>query len=81
MEAYVVVVDTGSFSAASRRLGEPRSEHQGEKEIEVILAHLERQNDMLLFMLEKQGLKLDEVLPARRAAPRSTGHSGRRRRE
>jgi hypothetical protein len=54
---------------------------KAEKETEVILAHLERQNDMLLFMLEKQGLKLDEVLPARCAAPRPTGHSGRRRRE
>jgi uncharacterized membrane protein len=52
---------------------EARSEHdlevniKAEKEIEVILAHLERQNDMLIYMLEKQGLKLDEVLSASEA--------------
>jgi uncharacterized membrane protein len=56
---------------------EARAEHdlevnvKAEKEIEIVMAHLERQNDMLIAMMEKQGLKLDEVLrssDARRAA-------------
>ena len=47
---------------------EVRAEHdlevniKAEQEIEVILDHLARQNDMLLAMLQKQGIKLDEVL-------------------
>ena len=50
------------------RQSEARAEHdlevnvKAEQEIEIILHHLERQNDMLMAMLEKQGLKLDEVL-------------------
>jgi uncharacterized membrane protein len=50
------------------RHAELRAEHdlevnvKAEQEIEVILDHLERQNDLLIAMLEKQGLKLDEVL-------------------
>lgn len=35
---------------------------KAEAEIETILSHLERQNDMLMAMLERQGIKLDEVL-------------------
>lgn len=59
------------------RHAEARAEHdlevnvKAEKEIEVILQHLEQQNDLLIAMLENQGLKLDEVLKAseaRRAA-------------
>jgi uncharacterized membrane protein len=47
---------------------EARAEHdlevnvKAEQEIEVILHHLERQNDLLIAMLEKQGLKLEEAL-------------------
>ena len=47
---------------------EARAEHdlevniKAEQEIEVILHHLERQNEMLMAMLQKQGIKLDEVL-------------------
>jgi uncharacterized membrane protein len=47
---------------------EARAEHdldvniKAEQEIELILHHLEQQNDMLRAMLEKQGIKLDEVL-------------------
>jgi len=50
------------------RQSEARSEHdldvniKAEAEIETILNHLERQNDMLVAMLQKQGIKLDEVL-------------------
>jgi uncharacterized membrane protein len=53
---------------------EARAEHdlevniKAEQEIEVILHHLERQNDMLVAMLEKQGIKLDEVLRLEAAA-------------
>jgi len=52
------------------RASEARAEHdlevniKAEAEIETILHHLERQNDMLVAMLEKQGVKLDEVLKA-----------------
>jgi len=52
------------------RASEARAEHdlevniKAEAEIETILHHLERQNDMLAAMLEKQGVKLDEVLKA-----------------
>jgi uncharacterized membrane protein len=52
------------------RASEARAEHdlevniKAEAEIETILQHLERQNDMLMAMLEKQGIKLDEVLKA-----------------
>jgi uncharacterized membrane protein len=47
---------------------EARAEHdlevniKAEQEIEVILDHLAHQNDMLLAMLTKQGIKLEEVL-------------------
>jgi hypothetical protein len=37
---------------------------KAEAEIETILTHLERQNDILMAMLAKQGIKLDEVLKA-----------------
>ncbi|HUO87716.1 MAG TPA: DUF1003 domain-containing protein [Rhizomicrobium sp.] len=55
------------------RASEARAEHdldvniKAEAEIEVILHHLERQNSILVAMLEKQGLKLDEVLRAAQA--------------
>jgi len=35
---------------------------KAEKEIEAILYHLESQNNILMAMLEKQGISLDEVL-------------------
>jgi uncharacterized membrane protein len=47
---------------------EARSEHdlevnvKAEQEIEVMLHHLERQNDMLLAMLAKLGIEIEEVL-------------------
>jgi uncharacterized membrane protein len=50
------------------RHAEARAEHdlevnvKAEQEIEVILHHIERQNDMLAAMLEKQGIKIEEVL-------------------
>jgi uncharacterized membrane protein len=50
------------------RHAEIRAEHdlevnvKAEQEIEVVLHHLERQNDILIAMLEKQGIKLDEAL-------------------
>lgn len=50
------------------RHAEIRAEHdlevnvKAEQEIEVILHHLEQQNDLLIAMLEKLGLKLEEVL-------------------
>ena len=58
------------------RHSEARAEHdleiniKAEQEIEVILHNLERQNDFLIAMMEKQGIKLDEVLnrSAREAA-------------
>jgi uncharacterized membrane protein len=59
------------------RHAEARAEHdlevnvKAEQEIEVILHHLEQQNDLLAAMLERQGMKIDEVLKAseaRRAA-------------
>ena len=49
------------------RQAEARAEHdlevnvKAEQEIEVILHHLERKNDMLVAMLEKLGIKLEEV--------------------
>jgi|ERR1700710_871877 len=52
------------------RASEARAEHdlevniKAEAEIETILLHLERQNEILMAMLEKQGIKLDEVLKA-----------------
>ncbi len=52
------------------RASEARAEHdlevniKAEAEVEVILQHLERQNEMLLAMLQKLGVKLDEVLSA-----------------
>ena len=63
------------------RHAEARAEHdldvnvKAEQEIEVILEHLERQNDLLIAMLEKQGFKLEEILQAsaqRRAAAGQT---------
>lgn len=50
------------------RHAEARAEHdlevnvKAEQEIEVVLHHLEQQNDLLIAMLEKQGLKLEEAL-------------------
>jgi uncharacterized membrane protein len=50
---------------------EARAEHdldvniKAEQEIEVILQHLERQNNMLIVMLERQGIKLEESLRER----------------
>lgn len=50
------------------RHAETRAEHdlevnvKAEQEIELILHHLEQQNDLLIAMLEKQGLKLEEAL-------------------
>ena len=50
------------------RASEARAEHdlevniKAEAEVELILHHLERQNEMLLAMLQKQGIKLDEIL-------------------
>jgi len=50
------------------RAAEARAEHdlqvniKAEAEIELVLRHLERQNDLLVAMLEKQGLKIDEIL-------------------
>ncbi|HLY06900.1 MAG TPA: DUF1003 domain-containing protein [Rhizomicrobium sp.] len=50
------------------RHAEARAEHdlevnvKAEQEIEVVLSHLEQQNDLLIAMLEKQGLKIEEVL-------------------
>ncbi|MGD0866453.1 MAG: DUF1003 domain-containing protein [Rhizomicrobium sp.] len=47
---------------------EARAEHdlevnvKAEQEIEMVLHHLEQQNDMLIAMLEKQGIKLEEAL-------------------
>jgi uncharacterized membrane protein len=35
---------------------------KAEQEIEMVLHHLEQQNDMLIAMLEKQGIKLEEAL-------------------
>jgi uncharacterized membrane protein len=50
------------------RHAEARAEHdlevnvKAEQEIELILQHLERQNDMLIAMQKNQGVKLDEAL-------------------
>lgn len=50
------------------RHAETRAEHdlevniKAEKEIELILNHLERQNELLIAMLRKQGVELEEVL-------------------
>ncbi|HEY2446097.1 MAG TPA: DUF1003 domain-containing protein [Rhizomicrobium sp.] len=64
------------------RHAEARAEHdlevnvKAEEEIEVVLRHLERQNDLLIAMLEKQGIKLEEVLRSaeqRRAALPAVG--------
>jgi len=64
------------------RHAEARAEHdlevniKAEQEIEVILRHIEQQNDLLAAMLERQGVKIDEVLKAaqaRRAATASRG--------
>jgi len=52
------------------RASEARAEHdlevniKAEAEVELILHHLERQNEMLMAMLQKQGIKLDEILSA-----------------
>lgn len=56
------------------RHAEARAEHdldvnvKAEKEIEVILHHLERQNDMLIALLEKLGVKLDQALTSKEGA-------------
>jgi len=50
------------------RASEARAVHdldvniKAEAEIEVVLRHLERQNEMLLAMLRQQGIKIDEML-------------------
>lgn len=50
------------------RHAEARAEHdlevnvKAEQEIEVVLHHLERQNDMLIVMLERLGIKLEEAM-------------------
>jgi uncharacterized membrane protein len=50
------------------RHAEARAEHdlqinvKAEQEIEIILHHLERQNDLLIAMLQKLGVNLQEVL-------------------
>jgi uncharacterized membrane protein len=55
------------------RHAELRAEHdlevnvKAEQEIEIILHHLEQQNDLLMAMLDNQGIKLDEVLRMRAA--------------
>ena len=55
------------------RQSEARAQHdlevniKAEQEIEVILDHLARQNDMLIAMLTKQGIKLEEVLSQTRS--------------
>ncbi|HEY0105580.1 MAG TPA: DUF1003 domain-containing protein [Rhizomicrobium sp.] len=52
------------------RASEARAEHdlevniKAEAEIEMVLHHLERQNDLLLAMLRSQGVKIDEILSA-----------------
>ena len=52
------------------RASEARAEHdlevniKAEAEIELVLHHLERQNDMLMAMLQKQGLTIEEILSA-----------------
>jgi uncharacterized membrane protein len=49
------------------RQSEARAEHdlevniKAEQEIEIILHHLERQNEMLIAMLTKQGVQLEEI--------------------
>ena len=49
------------------RASEARAEHdlevniKAEQEVEVILHHLERQNEMLLAMLQKQGIQLEQI--------------------
>lgn len=50
------------------RASEARAEHdlevniKAEAEIEVILRHLERQNEILTAMVKQQGLKIEEIL-------------------
>jgi uncharacterized membrane protein len=44
---------------------------KAEAEIETILHHLERQNEILMAMLEKQGIKLDEALNVQAGSPAS----------
>ncbi len=49
------------------RASEARAEHdlevniKAEQEIEIVLHHLERQNEMLIAMLEKQGIQLAQI--------------------
>jgi uncharacterized membrane protein len=58
---------------------EARAEHdlevnvKAEQEIEVILHHLERQNGMLIAMLDKLGLQVEEVLQRTASAQDTTG--------
>jgi uncharacterized membrane protein len=57
------------------RQSEARAEHdldvniKAEAEIELILRHLERQNEILMAMLENQGIKLNEVLKVSQSEP------------
>ena len=50
------------------RASEARAEHdlevnvKAEAEIEVVLRHLERQNEYLMAMLHQQGIKIEEIL-------------------
>jgi uncharacterized membrane protein len=44
---------------------------KAEAEIETILHHLERQNEILMAMLERQGIKLDEALNVQAGSPAS----------
>jgi uncharacterized membrane protein len=64
---------------------EARAEHdldvnvKAEQEIEMVLHNLEHQNDLLIAMLEKQGMTLDEVAKAgaaRRGDPPASGGGG-----
>src|SRR5580698_2927457 len=63
---------------------EARAEHdleinvKAEQEIEMVLHHLEQQNDMLIAMLEKQGIKLEEALgrTARAAQAKAADKTG-----
>src|SRR5579863_7153857 len=61
------------------RHAEARAEHdlevnvKAEQEIEVVLHHLEQQYDILIAMLEKQGMKLEEVIQASAARRATSG--------
>src|ERR1700726_448257 len=55
MEAYVVVVDTGSFSAASRRLG------VGQPAVSKTIAQLEERLEVKLLARSTRGLTATEA--------------------